>query len=134
MRLRDCRADVYRVGSCASPRLCLPSVVGGGARFCRGGVPLRLGFPGGVDKAMATAAQGNKVSRPLPRPGVALLQLHRRGRGVLLRSLRSVSLPSYLMGWLLAFFCFKDAATAAGGVAVWRWIPTRSSLDGGRRW
>ena len=44
-----------------------------------------------------------------------------------------MSLPSYLVGWLLAFFCFKDAAMAAGGVAVWRWIPTRSSLDGGRR-
>ena len=44
-----------------------------------------------------------------------------------------MSLPSYLVGWLLAFFCFKDAAKAAGGVAVWWWIPTRSSLDGGRR-
>ena len=76
--------------------------------FAEGGVPLRLGFLGGVDKAMATAVQGNKVSRPLPRPGVALLQLHRRDRGVLLRSLGLVSLPSYLMRWLLAFFCFKD--------------------------
>ena len=96
-----------------------------------GAGPLRHGAPGGVGEAMAMAAQRNKVSRLLPRPGGALLQLHRRGRGDPFRSLRPVSLPFCLMGWVLAFFCFKDAEMATGAVDVWRLDPARFALGGG---
>jgi hypothetical protein len=89
------RAGVYRIDSFyPSPRWCLPSVVGGAARFHRGGGgPLRHGVPGGVGEAMATAAQRNKVSRLLPRPGAALLQLDRRGRGRSVSELEAGEFP-----------------------------------------
>ena len=79
------------------------------------------------------AAQRNKVSQLLPRPDAALLQLDRRGRGDPFRSLRPVSFHFCLMGWLLAFFCFKGAAMAAGAAEVWRLDLARFPLGGGGR-
>jgi hypothetical protein len=37
------------------------------------------------------------------------------------------------MGWLLAFFCFKGAAMAAGAVDVWRLDLARFPFSGGGR-
>jgi hypothetical protein len=48
-------------------KVCSPSILGGGVRFCWSSVaPLRLGFPGGAGDAEATALQLRWRSSPTP--------------------------------------------------------------------
>lgn len=91
-------------------------------------------FLGVVGEAKAAAALGNKCSRPLPRPGGALLGHRRWGRRVAYRSPWPVSSPRWLVGRLLAFLS-KGAGLAAGSMVAW-WLDLLLSFlgGGGRRW
>ena len=132
MRPRDCRADVYRVGSCASPRWCSPSVVGGGARVCRGGGgPLRFVFPGVVGEAVAAATSWNNAPTP-PRPGGASLRCRRRVWELLFRSPGWSCVVLQVMLFLALFV--KDAGCAVGVADGGRLDLARVSRgDGGRQ-
>ena len=90
-------------------------------------------FPSGVCVVEALLLLWNKLSWSILHFAGAYSDAG-GGRGmVLLRSPRLVCLPLRLVGWLLAFFCFKGAEMVAGDVVVWRLDPARLSLDGGSR-
>ncbi|CAO2145787.1 unnamed protein product [Urochloa humidicola] len=81
---------------------------------------------------MATTAQGNNLSRPLPRPGGAPLRRQRRGRGDLYRNLRLAvrRLPQVM---LLLAFLVMGAEVAVGDVVCDRLDLACIFLDGGGR-
>lgn len=134
------RADVYRLGSYLSrSRLCLPSVVDGVVRVCRGGIaPLRLAFPGGANEAAVAASQGNNFSWSLPRPFGLLLWHQWRDQGEgdlqanpLYRSPGPVSRHLCQMAVLLAFLFLKVVGQAVGVVDGGRLDQAQLSLGGG---
>lgn len=119
-----CGGGTGWIGYLSCPGLCSPAVDFGGARVSREGVPPRLAFSGDVGKAMVSAAQGNNVSRPLPRPGGVPLRRQWRGRGDLYRS-PGLALPRPGQVMLVLAFLSKGAKQGIG-------VADRGRLDLGR--